>query len=65
MKARVEQLPVEICLSIFAYFEVHELIQSFSNLNHYFNCLIASEHLPLYLRLQDSDEYLLNKIKFN
>ncbi|CAF3428260.1 unnamed protein product [Rotaria sp. Silwood2] len=51
MKARAEQLPIELWLSIFSYIEVHDLFQAFSNLNNFFDKLLASQHLLLYVQL--------------
>ena len=51
MKTSIEDLPVEIWMFIFAYFEAHELLHAFTNLNHYFDQLIASDYLLFPVRL--------------
>jgi len=51
----VEQLPIEIWLTIFQYLEAHAIFQAFQNLNHYFNQILASNHLLFYLRLKETD----------
>ncbi|CAF0976060.1 unnamed protein product [Rotaria sp. Silwood1] len=51
MKSRGEQLPVELWLLIFSYIEVHDLFQAFSNLNNYFDKLLASKQLFLNVQL--------------
>ncbi|CAF1600535.1 unnamed protein product [Adineta ricciae] len=50
-----EQLPTEIWLMIFRYFEVHYIIQIFHSLNSYFNEIFSSNHLLFYLRLKQTD----------
>lgn len=54
MKTSVEDLPVEIWMSIFAHLEAHELLQAFTNLNRYFDQLIASDYLVFVVRLGKS-----------
>lgn len=51
METTIEDLPVEIWIHIFAYFEAHELFRAFTNLNHYFDRLIGSTHLVFTVRL--------------
>ncbi|CAF3913505.1 unnamed protein product [Adineta steineri] len=51
MKTSIEHLPVELWISIFSYLEAHDLLQAFTNLNHYFNQLIASDYLLFHVRL--------------
>ncbi|CAF1464129.1 unnamed protein product [Rotaria sordida] len=55
MKTSIEQLPVELWISIFSYFEAHDLFQAFTNLNNYFDQLIASDYLLFNVRLGKSD----------
>ena len=45
MKTCIEHLPIELWIEIFSYLEAHTLLQAFTNLNHYFDQLIASDHL--------------------
>ncbi|CAF1475559.1 unnamed protein product [Rotaria sordida] len=63
MKAYAEQLPIELWLSIFSYIEVHDLFQAFSNLNNYFDKLLSSKHLLLYVQLGSTIKN--NNSKFN
>jgi hypothetical protein len=42
-------------LSIFSYFEAHDLFHAFNNLNTYFNQILASSHLSFYLNLKKDD----------
>lgn len=57
MKTRAEQLPIEIWISIFHYLEIHDLFQAFNNLNSYFNCILASNHLSYYVHLEKCDQF--------
>jgi hypothetical protein len=41
MSSRVEQLPVELWISIFSYIDIHDLFETFTNLNSYFDSLLA------------------------
>jgi hypothetical protein len=41
----IEDLPIEIWLLIFSYFEAHDLFRAFTNLNNYFHQLLTSNHL--------------------
>lgn len=50
-----EQLPIELYLTIFRYFEVHDLCQVFQNLNHHFDKILASNDLTFYVRLTKAD----------
>ncbi|CAF1179014.1 unnamed protein product [Adineta ricciae] len=55
MTTCAEQLPTEIWLMIFRYFEVHYIVQAFHSLNSYFNKILSSNHLSFYLRLKQAD----------
>jgi len=55
MKISIEDLPVELWISIFSYLEAHDLLQAFINLNHYFNQLIASDYLLFHVQLGKSN----------
>lgn len=55
MITQIEQLPIEIWLTIFRYFETHDLFQSFQNLNSYFNQILSSNHILFYLQLREID----------
>ena len=52
-KALFEDLSSELHISIFEYFNCNELIQSFFNLNQYFNQLLCDYHLLLHCTLID------------
>lgn len=56
MSTCIEQLPVELWISIFSYFEAHDLFKAFANLNHYFNQLIDSDYLLFRVRLGKSNQ---------
>ncbi len=51
MKTSIEDLPVELWISIFSYLEAHDLLQAFTNLNRHFDQLIASDYLLFHVRL--------------
>ncbi|CAF0740955.1 unnamed protein product [Adineta ricciae] len=51
MVACLEDLPVELWISIFAYLEAHDLLQAFSNLNYYFDQIISSDYILFHVRL--------------
>ena len=55
MPLHAEELPPEIWLSIFAYFEGHDLVRSFSGLNSFFNSLLRSPHLRLHMRMKKDE----------
>jgi len=55
MHTCAEQLPIELWLTIFRYFEAHDLFQAFENLNHHFDQILASNYLSFYIRLKESD----------
>ncbi|CAF1437945.1 unnamed protein product [Rotaria sordida] len=61
MKSCIEHLSIELWIEIFSYLEAHVLLQAFTNLNHYFDQLIASNYLLFNVRLgkihQNSLEY--------
>jgi hypothetical protein len=52
-KARFEDLSSELHISIFEYLNANELIESFFNLNQYFNQLLCDYHLLLHCALID------------
>jgi hypothetical protein len=56
MKTSIEHLPVELWISICSYLEAHDLLQAFTNLNHYFDQLIASDYLLFHVRLGKNDQ---------
>ena len=47
----LEDLPVELWISIFSYLEAHDLLQAFSNLNYYFDQIISSNYILFHVRL--------------
>ena len=51
MKTCIEQLPIELWMEIFSHLEGHVLLQAFTNLNHYFDRLLASNHLLFHVRI--------------
>ncbi|CAF2077456.1 unnamed protein product [Rotaria magnacalcarata] len=55
MKTLIKQLPAELWISIFSYLKAHDLLQIFTNLNTYFDELIASDHLLFNMRFGKSD----------
>jgi hypothetical protein len=55
MTSYAEQLPPEIWLLVFQYFEAHDLFYAFDRLNSYFNAILASSYLTFYLRLREAD----------
>lgn len=55
MKTSIEHLPVELWISIFSYLEAHDLIKAFTNLNYYFDQLIASDYLLFNVKLGKID----------
>ncbi|CAF3875334.1 unnamed protein product [Rotaria sp. Silwood1] len=63
MQTCAEHLPIEIWLTIFQYFEAHDLFHAFHNLNNYFNQILASNYLSFYVRLRETDNnHLQNSI---
>ena len=60
MTLQAEQLPTEIWLYIFTFFEGHDLVHAFSNLNLFFDSLLRSPHLQLHIRIKrhESNERL-------
>lgn len=56
MQTSIEDLPVELWISIFSYFEAHELLRAFTDLNRYFDQLIASDYLLFAVRLGKWDQ---------
>lgn len=55
MQTYVEQIPIELWVSIFSYLEAHDLFQAFGNLNNYFDCLLASNYLLFWIKLRKND----------
>lgn len=55
MQTNAEALPLEIWLSVFQYFEAHDLLQAFQNLNQHFDQILSSTHLSFYLRWKRTD----------
>ncbi|CAF1224348.1 unnamed protein product [Rotaria sp. Silwood1] len=55
MTTSIEHLPVELWISIFSYLEAHDLFQAFTNLNNYFDQLIACDYLLFNVQLGKSD----------
>lgn len=51
MKTCIEQLPIELWMEIFSHLEGDVLLQAFTDLNQYFDQLLASDHLLFHLRL--------------
>lgn len=56
MKTRAEHLPIELWISIFNYLEIYDIFHTFSNLNDYFDDIIASNHLSFYIRLKENNK---------
>ena len=57
MKTCAEQLPIEIWISIFQHFEIHDLLYAFNNLNRYFNEILSSDHLLLHVQLEKCEQF--------
>ena len=55
MSLHAEDLPPEIWLSIFTFFEGHDLVRAFSGLNSFFNSLLRSPHLQLCIRMKKDE----------
>lgn len=55
MTTLIEDLPIELWISIFSYLEAHDLLRAFTNLNTYFDRLIVSDHLLLNVQIGKSD----------
>ncbi|CAF0793270.1 unnamed protein product [Rotaria sordida] len=55
MKTYAEHLPIELWILIFRYIEIHDLFRAFTNLNNYFNRILASNHLLFYIQLRKDD----------
>jgi len=51
----IEDIPIEIWLSIFSYLEAHDLFRAFINLNNYFQQLINSRHLLYNVQFNKND----------
>ena len=62
MKTSIEHLPIELWIEIFSYLEAHILLQAFTNLNHYFDQLIASDHLFFKVHLGKTNQ---NPLKYS
>jgi hypothetical protein len=61
MSSRVEQLPLELWISIFSYLEAHDLFEAFTNLNSYFDYLLASNHLQFNIIFRKTDSKLFRR----
>jgi hypothetical protein len=61
MTSRVEQLPIELWISIFSYLEAHDLFEAFTNLNSYFDYLLASNHLQFNIIFRRTDSKLFGR----
>jgi hypothetical protein len=57
MKTRAEHLSIELWISIFNYLEIHDLFYTFTDLNRYFDQILASNHLLFYVRLKENNKY--------
>lgn len=55
MVTGIEELPLEIWLTVFQYLEVHELFQAFQKLNSHFDGILKSSHLSFHLRWNKTD----------
>ena len=55
MARRADDLPIELWIHIFDYLSIHDIFQSFSNLNKYFNDLLVSAHFLFKLELKNDD----------
>ena len=53
--SELEDLPGEIWFELFAYFDGHALLQSFSNLNRAVQALLTDARLPIHLNLSSLD----------
>ena len=56
MKTCAEHLPIELWISVFGYLELRDLFYAFSRLNRYFDGILASNHLSVYVRLRDDNK---------
>jgi hypothetical protein len=56
MTTCIEHLPIELWIEIFSYLEAHVVLQGFTNLNHYFDQLIASDYLLFNVHLGKNDQ---------
>lgn len=52
---QAEQLPSEIWLHIFTFFEGHDLVRTFSCLNSFFDALLHSPHSQLYIQIKQNE----------
>jgi hypothetical protein len=55
MPLQAEQLPSEIWLYIFTFFEGHDLVRAFSCLNSFFDSLLHSSHLLMHIRIKPNE----------
>jgi hypothetical protein len=55
MPLTAERLPPEIWFYIFTFIEGHDVVQAFSQLNVFFDSLLRSPHLQLYLRTKQNE----------
>jgi hypothetical protein len=56
MTTSIEHLPIELWIEIFSYLEAHLLLQAFTNLNHHFDQLLASDYVLFNVRLGKTDQ---------
>jgi len=55
MPLQAEQLPSEIWLYIFTFFEGHDIVRAFSCLNSFFDSLLHSPHLLMHVRIKSNE----------
>ncbi|CAF4012563.1 unnamed protein product [Adineta steineri] len=55
MASTAEDLPSEIWFYIFTFIEGHDIVQSFSSLNSFFNSLLHSQYLQLHIRIKKNE----------
>ncbi|UJR29844.1 hypothetical protein I4U23_017387 [Adineta vaga] len=64
-KSHIEDLCGEIWFELFAYFDGHSLIESFSSLNSTIESLLNDSRLPIHLNIFDSNSILPSPINSN
>ncbi|CAF0942080.1 unnamed protein product [Adineta steineri] len=55
MASTAEDLPSEIWFYIFTFIEGHDIVQSFSTLNSFFDSLLHSQYLQLHIRIKKNE----------
>jgi hypothetical protein len=55
MAMHAEKLPSELWIEVFDYLSVHDIFQSFSNLNKYFDDILASKYLSFKVELKSEE----------